>query len=83
MFYYTNIAVQNVNKGFDYITDVPWSLRKYKITATLNQHFDFFLIDVSTGLQSSSGLIKMLFGVTVILLVFFFNIGSCNLGHNP
>ena len=26
MSYFTNIAVQNVNKGFVYITDLTWSL---------------------------------------------------------
>jgi hypothetical protein len=28
MFYFTSIAVQNVNKGFVYITDLTWSLIK-------------------------------------------------------
>jgi hypothetical protein len=28
MSYFTNIAVQNVNKGFVYITDLTWSLKQ-------------------------------------------------------
>jgi hypothetical protein len=28
MSYFTNIAVQNVNKGFVYITDLTWSLTR-------------------------------------------------------
>ena len=34
MSYFTNIAVQNVNKGFVYITDLTWSLNEYAAIST-------------------------------------------------
>ena len=64
MSYFTNIAVQNVNKGFVYITDLTWSLSLINTFYKLVDMYVFLLQTTFCTKYPNINVIKILYTIT-------------------